>query len=172
MAHTVFFRIVSVVVAGTLSVMRRACRQGEFRSLGASAAGSCLRQRHWLAKCIRCAPTSRLLSVSLRSLPCAPEAGSDSLTVGNVTSALLSNIVIDAAYTLMVAVAYEVFRIIFLRREPCWSQRSRAVLLQRVSVTVLPPVHMAYWMRACRGCRRDGSDGCMRPHAVIVSLAC
>ena len=41
MAHTVFFPIVSVVVAG---------------------------------KCIRCAPTSCLLSVSLRSLPCAPEA--------------------------------------------------------------------------------------------------
>ena len=98
-------------------------------------------------------------------------SGLDSLTVGNVTSALLSNIVIDAAYTLMVAVAYEVFRIRSLVSGALLVATFAGLVIAMSFPTVLPPVHMAYWMRACGAA---GGTVLMAAcgHAVIVSLAC
>jgi len=98
-------------------------------------------------------------------------SGLDSLTVGNVTSALLSNIVIDAAYTLMVAVAYEVFRIRSLVSGALLVATFAGLVIAMSFPTVLPPVHMAYWMRVCGAA---GGTVLMAAcgHAVIVSLAC
>lgn len=111
MAHTVFFPIVSVVVAGTLF--------GDATSVSARGVSIARGFRSWqlfAAKTLACEVYTLCpyivftLGVAAVFAVCSG-SGLDSLTVGNVTSALLSNIVIDAAYTLMVAVAYEVFRI-------------------------------------------------------------
>ena len=98
-------------------------------------------------------------------------SGLDSLTVGNVTSALLSNIVIDAAYTLMVAVAYEVFRIRSLVSGALLVATFAGLVIAMSFPTVLPPVHMAYWMRAC-GVAGGTVLMAACGHAAIVSLAC
>lgn len=91
--------------------------------------------------------------------------------VGNVTSALLSNIVIDAAYTLMVAVAYEVFRI--------RSLVSGALLVATFAGLVIADEFPNRFTPGSHGlldeaCGAAGGTVLMAAcgHAVIVSLAC
>ena len=171
MAHTVFFPIVSVVVAGTLF--------GDATSVSARGVSIARGFRSWqlfAAKTLACEVYTLCpyivftLGVAAVFAVCSG-SGLDSLTVGNVTSALLSNIVIDAAYTLMVAVAYEVFRIRSLVSGALLVATFAGLVIAMSFPTVLPPVHMAYWMRACGAA---GGTVLMAAcgHAVIVSLAC
>lgn len=170
-AHTVFFPIIVVVVAATLF---DESRRESVRGI-ALARGLCDWQI-FVAKAIVCelyvlCSYIAFTFAAAAAFTVACNGGLNGLAFEKVAMVLLSNVVIGSGYTLMVAAAFEVFRIRPVVSGVVLVATFAGLVIAMSFPATLPPVHMAFWIRACGSVA--GSilvDACL--YTVIVSSAC